>query len=289
MGNVQMEAEQIRYKGSSYRNLQTAVDAALTGGATTLAALTDTAITEPSNGQILTYDGTASKWKNASPATVAAGSVTFDGTTSSMEATNVQAAIDELVVNFQDGVDDVYDACVAKGSTPASHSLSDVVAAIGNIPTGGGGLTQVNPFGEAQTLTLYNANGVTVTTSAISSAGTLDFTASEGQAGYEGFVIDLNSTAGKSYLLEFDIQVDSSSQWAGTQYRFGYNLANAADTDYQGQKVPENIPRDYVKNHLVAAIIATGSKMYVNFNVCGFSDAQTNAFTISDFKLYEIS
>lgn len=255
------------------------------GGSSTLAGLTDTAINEPSNGQILTYDSSSSKWKNAAPATVAAGSVAFDGATSSMEATNVQGAIDEVVANFQDGVDSVYNACVAKGSTPASHSLSDVVTAIGAISTGG--LTQVNPFGEAQTLTLYNANGVTVSTSSIDSSGTLEFDAAEASAGYEGFVIDLNVTSGHTYLLVFDMQVDSSSLWAGTSYRFGYALQNAADTDYQTQKVPENIPRDYVKNSFVAALTASGSKAYVNFNVCGFSDAQTNNFTISGFKLYD--
>lgn len=286
MGNVQMEASMIRYGSGTVKS---ALDnGGGGGGATTLAALTDTAITEPSNGQLLTYDGTASKWKNAAPATVAAGSVTFDGTTSSMQATNVQGAIDELVVNFQDGVDDVYDACVAKGSTPASHALGDVITAIGAIPTGGSGLTQVNPFGSAQTLTLYNANGVSVTTSEITSAGTMSFIASEGQAGYEGFVIDLNTTSGKEYLLDFDFQVSAESQWAGTSYRFGFALADTADTDYQAQKVPENIPRDYNKNHFAAAIVASGSKVYVNFNVCGFSDAQTNSFTISDFKLYEV-
>ena len=86
----------------------------------------------------------------------------------------------------------------------------------------------------------------------------------------------------------FDFQVDSSSQWAGTQYRFGYALQNTADTDYQAQKVPENIPRDYAKNYMATGLVATGSKMYVNFNVCGFSDAQTNAFSITDFKLYDL-
>ena len=39
----------------------------------------------------------------------------------------------ELQANFQDGVDDIYDACVSKGSTPVSHALADVVDAIGNI------------------------------------------------------------------------------------------------------------------------------------------------------------
>ena len=39
-------------------------------------------------------------------------------------------AIATLQASFQDGVDAIYNACVRKGSTPASHSLSDVVAAI---------------------------------------------------------------------------------------------------------------------------------------------------------------
>ncbi len=41
-----------------------------------------------------------------------------------------------LESNFQAGVDSIYDAVVAKGSTPASKSLSDVVQGIEDIPTG---------------------------------------------------------------------------------------------------------------------------------------------------------
>ena len=44
--------------------------------------------------------------------------------------------IQQLQENFQDGVDSIYDACVTKGSTPESHSLSDVVDGILNIETG---------------------------------------------------------------------------------------------------------------------------------------------------------
>ena len=60
----------------------------------------------------------------------------FDPTGTDLESTDVEAAIKELEANFQDGVDAVYDAVVAKGSTPASHSLSDIIAAIAAIPTG---------------------------------------------------------------------------------------------------------------------------------------------------------
>ncbi len=41
--------------------------------------------------------------------------------------------LDALRLSFQDGVDRIYEACVRKGSTPASHSLTDVITAIYNI------------------------------------------------------------------------------------------------------------------------------------------------------------
>lgn len=50
------------------------------------------------------------------------------------------ADIAQLQSNFQAGVDSVYNACVTKGSTPASHSLSDVVQGILDIPTSGGSI-----------------------------------------------------------------------------------------------------------------------------------------------------
>ena len=40
-----------------------------------------------------------------------------------------------MQTNFQAGVNSVYNAVVAKGVTPASTSLSDVITGIGNIPT----------------------------------------------------------------------------------------------------------------------------------------------------------
>ena len=219
---------------------------------------------------------------------VSASDVSFDGTTSSLEATTVQGAIDEVVTNFQAGVDDVYDACVAKGSTPASHSLSDVITAIGAIETGGG-LTQVNPFESATTLTPYNANGVTITNSEIDEDGTLNFDASEASAGYEGFVIELDTTAGKTYFVEFDLQVDDTATFNGTSYRFGYLVSNAAFTNYSiYDGIPENMARDFLEHHYAAGLVATGTKAYVNFNMCGFSDSTTNLFSVTNFKMYEV-
>lgn len=83
MGNVQMEADQIRYKDSSgtYRNVQTGLAAAIAGGgggSSTLAGLTDTDISSPTNGQVLAYDSTESKWVNAASAS---GATTLEGLT----------------------------------------------------------------------------------------------------------------------------------------------------------------------------------------------------------------
>lgn len=67
MGNVQMEASMIRYGSGTVKS---ALDNGGGGGsAKTLASLTDTDITTPSNGQVLTYDSTSEKWENSTPAT----------------------------------------------------------------------------------------------------------------------------------------------------------------------------------------------------------------------------
>lgn len=100
MGNVYMEADQIRYRGQ-YRNVQEALDNGGGGGG----------------------GGTAA-------------GVSYSNTDSHLTATNVQAAIDEMVANFGDGVDDVYNACVSAGSTPASKSPADIATAIGSISGG---------------------------------------------------------------------------------------------------------------------------------------------------------
>lgn len=58
------------------------------------------------------------------------------GTTQVASAKALSELNSNLKSNFQAGVDSIYNACVAKGSTPASKSLSDVVAGINNIQTG---------------------------------------------------------------------------------------------------------------------------------------------------------
>ena len=67
------------------------------GGATTLAALTDTSISNPTAGQGLIYNATSGKWENgAIGGGGTASATTYNNTTSGLNATNVQDAIDEL-------------------------------------------------------------------------------------------------------------------------------------------------------------------------------------------------
>lgn len=74
------------------------------------------------------------------------------------ELTNtIDDNVSTLQSNFQAGVDSVYNAVKAKGSTPSSKSLSDVVTAINNISTGKTVKTLINsivPF----ILTSYNGS-----------------------------------------------------------------------------------------------------------------------------------
>lgn len=49
--------------------------------------------------------------------------------------TTLNSNITAMQQSFQDGVDQIYNALVAKGSTPASKSLADVVQAINDLET----------------------------------------------------------------------------------------------------------------------------------------------------------
>lgn len=91
MGNVYMEAEQVRFKNSSYHNLQTAVSAALEGGGgggtTVVANPEGSATADLAKLQVgETIYGIPAE----------AGDISYDNTSSGMTADDVQEAIDEL-------------------------------------------------------------------------------------------------------------------------------------------------------------------------------------------------
>lgn len=91
MGNVYMEADQVRFKNSTYHNLQTAVSAALEGGGgggTTVVANPEGAAT----ADLAKLQVGQSVY--GVPATAA--KIAYDNTSSGLTADDVQEAIDEL-------------------------------------------------------------------------------------------------------------------------------------------------------------------------------------------------
>ena len=153
------------------------------------------------------------------------------------------------------------------------------------------GLRQINPFPQgATTLSLYDSNGIVINSSSIGYSGTASMNFTESQAGYEGFVIELNVTAGEIYVVEFDYQNISAEFWENPPYIMGWMLENSARTSYSDYgKWIENIARDALLHHHVGAIVPNGNKIYLNFNVCGYSDSRTNTAEITNLKVSKIS
>lgn len=148
--------------------------------------------------------------------------------------------------------------------------------------------TKINPFPEgASTITLYHENGITpISTSITDGVGMVDF--NETQNGYEGFCIELNVTANTCYKIEFDYQNVDCQYWEN-QYTLGYQLTNTAVTDYTNQSLwTNNIQRTTGVQHFTASITSTGSKVYLCFNVCAYSDSRTNHATLSNLTVYEL-
>lgn len=100
----------------------TAVTALVVGAASTLAALTDTAITTPTDGQVLVYDAASGKWKNGT-ATGGSGATAFTGLSDVPAAYTGQASKYVRVKSTADGLEFVTPP--AAGAT-AFTGLSDV-------------------------------------------------------------------------------------------------------------------------------------------------------------------
>lgn len=77
-------------------------DLALANGASTLATLNDTTITSASDGQVLAYDGTAGKWKNADPS--GGGGVFLATATNSDGTYSVDKTSTEIYEAFGNGM-----------------------------------------------------------------------------------------------------------------------------------------------------------------------------------------
>lgn len=105
-----------------------------TNGSTVAAMsdLTDVAITTIQNGQILAYNSTSGKWENIT-LSIAASDVSYDNTTSEMQATDVQGAIDENAGEIKQIKLDIADLSASKigyDGTASGLAATDAQAAI---------------------------------------------------------------------------------------------------------------------------------------------------------------
>lgn len=153
---------------------------------------------------------------------------------------------------------------------------------------------QINPFPSgATTVSLYASESVTVTSSSIASDGTANINITETQSqttGFEGMVIELNATENHMYFVEFDYQNTDAQYWEYPTYAIGWRIGNAVDTSWTDwQSWPNNIVRDSSVHHYDGYIMATGDKIYLNFNLCGYSDNYTNTAQITNLKVYDYS
>lgn len=151
---------------------------------------------------------------------------------------------------------------------------------------------QINPFPSgATTVSLYASESVSVTSSSIASDGTANMNITETASqttGYEGIVIELNATENHLYFVEFDFQNTDAHYWDYPTYAIGWRIGNTADTSWTDwQSWPNNIVRDSSIHHYYGYIMATGDKIYLNFNLCGYSDSYTNTAQITNLKVYD--
>lgn len=143
MGNVYMEADQVRFKNSTYHNLQTAVSAALEGGGgggTTVVANPEGSATDDlSKLQVgTTIYGIPAE----------AGDISYDNTSSGMTADDVQEAIDELNTGIS-GITDII---------PSGATSSNKLATADDIP--GAATTSAPGIVQPDGTTITIADGV---------------------------------------------------------------------------------------------------------------------------------
>lgn len=157
MGNVYMEADQVRFKNSTYHNLQTAVSAALEGGGgggtTVIANPEGSATDDLSKLQVgTTIYGIPAE----------AGDISYDNTSSGMTADDVQEAIDELNTGIG-GITELI---------PSGATTSNKLATMSDIP-------EDVYFDTTATLSTSGTTTVTFTESEILATSVVDIAVSE--------------------------------------------------------------------------------------------------------------
>ena len=182
--------------------------------------------------------------------------------------------IQTLQENFQAGVDAIYNACRAKGSTPASKSLSDVVAGINNIPTGGNYMTKsVTANGsyyatddgvDAYNIVQVNVDPNVCETLSITSNGTYD-AEDAGYNGYKEITVNVPSSGGENTFM-YPQEVNAYYYDVG-----GYGLVECY------------ITLDYDTDIIIAHLYVNDSDNSITYNLKGsgtIGDKDPDAFSI---------
>ena len=129
MGNVYMEAEQIRFKNASYHNVQAALEKALDGSGSSVAAED---VTYDNSDSGLTADDVQGAIDELGGKEYAAEDITYDNSDSGLTADDVQGAIDELACRAEN----IYSASEVEIGKWGNDKLYRKIFAVQALPTG---------------------------------------------------------------------------------------------------------------------------------------------------------
>lgn len=185
MGNVYMEADQVRFKDSTYRNVQEGLAAALEGGG----GGGTTVVANPEGS------ATADLAKLQVGTTIygipeTAAKVTYDNTSSGLTADDVQEAIDEVAGDIG-GIQDL----IPSGATTSNKlaTASDIPDAVTGNPTGSataGNLTKLQIGSDIYNVPSGGSGNISYTETEVMPLSSITWTAS-GSGMYYGYVTNV--------------------------------------------------------------------------------------------------
>ena len=223
MGNVYMEADQVRFKDSTYRDVQAALAAALEGGGgggtTVVANPEGSATADLAKLQVgETIYGIPAE----------AGDISYDNTASGMTADDVQEAIDELDTDLgtlsttigDSSAGLVKDVADIQGLIPSGATTSNKLATASDIPDAVTG----NPSGSATAGDLTKLQ-----------IGSGIYNVPSG--GGSGAAVNIASLLNTSASQVGTVTINSAYRVGKVCYVFGVIAAPASATDYSGKTI----------------------------------------------------
>lgn len=241
-----MSLTKLAYNGDSkiIKNLVNRVNALIDGGggASTLAELTDTNITNPSNDQVLTYDSATSKWKNKNAPASGVTDVQVDGT----------SVVTQGVANLPSIPEDIDDLGNVIISSPSDKQVLEYDATTQkwkNATPSGGGSSWTDIEGTllaGQTSITLNSSSIKLTstfefftdvfgvcpTNAVISVGSITLTF-DAQANDLGVKVRVTNTGAVSpYTFKSYLGVGST---AGAYINTGLNIATTQEFEVKFQ------------------------------------------------------